>query len=117
MKKIAVNDRLYNIRWVVIGKRGIRKMVINTITRRDVLPAVGEYFFVNIFSILYPLCLNIAVPLGEITYLRQNKYNYDFNLNQQSILYQHLSDRKILSFQLLHFSAHFNFHQLFDLKY
>jgi hypothetical protein len=53
MKKTAVYDRLYKIRWAVTGKRGIRKMVKNTITRSDELPAVGEYFFVNIFSILF----------------------------------------------------------------
>ena len=40
-------------------------IVKNTMNRRVELPAAGEYFLVNIFSMVSPLCLNITVSLGE----------------------------------------------------
>jgi hypothetical protein len=49
IKKITVNDILYSRRWVVAGNSGMIKIVKKTITNRDVLPAVGEYSFLNIF--------------------------------------------------------------------
>jgi hypothetical protein len=94
-----------------MGKSGMRNIVKQTTTKRDVLPDVGEYFFLNILSIIHLLITSsskilsrfvfdlpeITIPVTAMLPFRLggsavadgmtklSKYKYEIYLNQKSI--------------------------------